>query len=338
MRYFGTLLRLQIWSRLRSASFAVTAACFLVLALGFAVLLPDRQPSGLTVGLFAESQSGRDTAEILQKNASCRFLLFDSVEALERDLLAGKLHCGYRISDGENPVTALTTDGSYMRPLLDEVVLSAYAEARLPQDVRDYLMQAGLGSADVEGILAGLRGEATPMTITVQTVGKASVQALAEQSVSLLLYAVLTTAFLGCAVLSGLLAGDERKRALQQLSALSGRRLSGALAPALADVLLNLAVLVLTDVCISRLLPGGYQPAGRAALLLALALLGVAFRMLAAALRRFSGAVAALMPVWLLAGIFCSGSIISPELLPAGLGILRFFSPAWYLLRLLQGF
>ena len=328
MRYFGTLLRLQIWSRLRSASFAVTAACFLVLALGFAVLLPDRQPSGLTVGLFAESQSGRDTAEILQKNASCRFLLFDSVEALERDLLTGKLHCGYRISDGENPVTALTTDGSYMRPLLDEVVLSAYAEARLPQDVRDYLMQAGLGSADVEGILAGLRGEATPMTITVQTVGKASVQALAEQSVSLLLYAVL----------SGLLAGDEPKRALQQLSALSGRRLSGALAPALADVLLNLAVLVLTDVCISRLLPGGYQPAGRAALLLALALLGVAFRMLAAALRRFSGAVAALMPVWLLAGIFCSGSIISPELLPAGLGILRFFSPAWYLLRLLQGF
>ena len=49
----------------------------------------------------------------------------------------------------------------------------------------------------------------------------------------------------------------------------------------------------------------------------------------------FQTAVKLTMP-FLLVSILCSGAIVRPELLPAGLGALRFLSPAWYALRLLS--
>ena len=110
-----------------------------------------------------------------------------------------------------------------------------------------------------------------------------------------------------------------------------------AFAPALAGVLINLAVLLAADGLMHALFlqDGAYGAGTRVLAFCALSVLMAVISPLMSRLRRWTGIVVALLPPFLFIGIICSGAIVDPVLLPAGMGALRFLSPAWYFLRLM---
>ena len=112
--------------------------------------------------------------------------------------------------------------------------------------------------------------------------------------------------------------------------------LSGLFA-ALAGVLINLAVLLAADGLMHALFlqDGAYGAGARVLAFCALSVLMAVISPLMSRLRRWTGIVVALLPPFLFIGIICSGAIVDPVLLPAGMGALRFLSPAWYFLRLM---
>ena len=87
------------------------------------------------------------------------------------------------------------------------------------------------------------------------------------------------------------------------------------------------------------LLPNVYYSwQAQAVILVALAALAALCYLVASAARRFHRVLAVLLPLWCFVNVLFSGALIDPARLPYGLGVLRFFSPAWYGLRLLEVF
>lgn len=53
---------------------------------------------------------------------------------MRRAVLTGELHCGYLLDPGADPpVTVYETDGSFLRPVADELVFGALFEAEAPR-------------------------------------------------------------------------------------------------------------------------------------------------------------------------------------------------------------
>ena len=130
MRYFLTLLRAHLVCRLRSSAFWACALCFLLRAATLAAALPQENRLSLEVGLLPQGTWGEQVAGQLLSGEDFRYRRYTQRRELERDILTGTLHCGYLLEEGE--VTALVTDGSYMRPLLDELVFTAARQTPPP--------------------------------------------------------------------------------------------------------------------------------------------------------------------------------------------------------------
>lgn len=339
MRYFMALFGVRLRSMLRFAPFLAGAAFLLFVTAGLAAVLPQQAPLSLRVGLLAtESGWENAAADLLAQNTDYEFVRYRDAEVLERAVLKGALHCAYLLgTDEKTPVTVLATDASFMRPLLDEVVLSVCFDARIPETAEQFLNKQGLDGAAAAADFDRLRAEERPMTVELISTGKAgTIEGLAAQSVQPLLYAVLFCVFPAVSVLTVLLSNAERAAAMRRLAAGSGRPVVTALAPAAADALLGFLVLLAADLLMNLFVrTSAYALEARLA---ALCVLAVFTALLCALpLRRFSGAILLLLPPAVLLGVFCSGALVSPELLPAGIGVLRFLSPAWYGLQLLGG-
>ena len=238
----------------------------------------------------------------------------------------------------EPPVTVYLTDASYMRPLTDEIVLAAYMDARAPGMAKAFLEDNGIDGSNAALIYERLRISEPPLSLELHTRGEgASIEELTDSGVQPLLYAVLITVFFGVTVLSALLEAGGRAAAYRQLAVFSGHRAVTAFAPALAGVLINLAVLLAADGLMHALFlqDGAYGAGARVLAFCALSVLMAVISPLMSRLRRWTGIVVALLPPFLFIGIICSGAIVDPVLLPAGMGALRFLSPAWYFLRLM---
>lgn len=342
MAYFFLLYRLRLKALLRSPAI-ITGAVFLTLTLTFALFLPEGAPAALSVGLLPRGSIAEETAKILKDNGDYTVLSYGDEAALRQDVLSGELHCGYVVTDewtGETPVTAYYTKGSYLRPLLDQLVLSAYFEAKLPRMTQEYLDSRGYGDADGMALLEKQRREARTMEIELRTVGRETpLEDPAAKNMQPLLYAVMASLFLALAVVEALLTPEAEARAQDQLRAMSGHRLASAGAPALARMTVYLFFLALADVLLHRIWDSMYYPfQARMTALCLLALAGTALALAVGRLRRWSGVLVAMLPPWLLLSVFCSGALIDPALFPMGLGALRFLSPAWYALRCMAAF
>lgn len=339
MRYFATLFFLQLKSALRSTAFYVSTAFFLAMMLLLAAVLPKNSGVNLQIGVTASGDVAETAANTLLENTGFTVIRYTDDDALRRDVRAGALHCGYRIDDrAKPPVTVYLTDASYMRPLTDEIVLAAYMDARAPGMAEAFLEDNGIDGSDAALTYERLRGSEPPLSLELRTRdGGASAEALAGSGVQPLLYAVLVTAFFGIAILSVLLEGEGQAAAHRQLAVFSGHSAATAFAPALAGVLLNLAVLLAADGFMHALFleNGAYSAGARVLAFCVLSAFTAVVSPLVARLRRWTGAVIALLPPFLLIGVLCSGAIVDPVQLPAGLGALRFLSPAWYCLRLM---
>ncbi len=339
MRYFATLLFVQLKSALRSAAFYVSTAFFLAVMLLLAAVLPENNGVNLQIGVTASGDIASAAADALLGNAGFTVTRYMDDDALRRDVRAGALHCGYRLDDQmEPPVTVYLTDASYMRPLTDEIVLAAYMDARAPGMAKAFLEDNGIDGSNAAFTYERLRVSEPPLSLELRTRGEgAPIEALADSGVQPLLYAVLITVFFGMAVLSALLEGEGRAAAYRQLAVFSGHRIVTAFAPALAGVMINLAVLLAADGLMHALFlkDGAYNGRARVLAFCALSILTAVISPLMSRLRRWTGIVIALLPLFLLTCVVCSGAIVDPVLLPAGLGVLRFLSPAWYCLRLM---
>ena len=243
---------------------------------------------------------------------------------MEKDILTGKLHCGYRIGKAEEPqpVIVYNTEASYLRPLLDQLVLSAYFEAMTPHIARDYLEQRNL-KGDITALLEKQREEAKPLEADIRSIqGFAVPPDTTSQSVQPLLYAVLASLFLAAAVLETLLPGEDCRQRL---------RLT-------ATATVHLMALLAAEGVLSVILPDPYYPlTARLTMLILLAFVSAVPAAVAGSLRGRT-AIATLLPPWVLIGVFCSGALIDTAHLPAGIGLLRFLSPGWYVLGWMRFF
>ena len=301
MGYFWNLYWLRLKAAFRSPVRLACVAVFLILVVAFGCLLPQKGPSGLTVGIVPEGETGKAAFTILKGNGDYQIEIYPDLESMQKDILTGNLHCGYRIGKAEEaqPITAYDTEASYLRPLLDQLVLSAYFEA----DIRS-----------ITGFTA------PPGT--------------ASQSVQPLLYAVLASLFLAAAVLEALLPGEDCRLRLR----LTAHPFSNAISPAMATATIHLIGLLIAESLLNIILPDPYYPLmARLTMLFLLALVS-ALPAAAAGSLRGRTAIAALLPPWVLIGVFCSGALIDTAHLPAGLGLLRFLSPGWYALNWMRLF
>ena len=338
MRYFSLLLWLRIKATIHSVGFTVTAIFILGLSATLAVILPQGTGSGLKVGVIAQGTLSENIAQQFSQNKDYEIVLYSDRTEMEQDVMSGQLHCGYLLEDqAEFPVTVLETEGSYMRFLLDELVLSARYEVLAPQMAEEYLMEHGHDPSNAQEDYLRLSRSEPPLRIQLETTGRASVEDLTEGSLQPLLYAVLISVFVASAILSVLLKGEEEVQIIAQLRSFGKHPLATFTAPLFAGILLNIIVLLAADLLISHF--SGmelYSFEARLGMFILLAAFTALVSPLAARLRRCSTVSVILLPPVLLLWILCSGGIVSPERLPVGLGLLRFLSPAWYALQLLH--
>ena len=98
-------------------------------------------------------------------------------------------------------MTALVTDGSYMRPLLDELVFTAANQVDAPTIALEFLRQSGQPTQGTAETFQRLSKTEPPMTVEVVELGKgAPLERLAQGGAQPLFYACLVTAFLASAV------------------------------------------------------------------------------------------------------------------------------------------
>lgn len=336
MRYFLTLLVLRLRTALQSAGFWLTCGIILAGAVLLAEVLPQGTTAGVSVGIYSQDQPFNQLSELLADNEDFDFVAYTDPTEVEREVLSGNLHCAYLFAQQTPPITVLETKSSYLRPLVDEIVLSAYLQLQTPMMVSEYLEQAGLPASAVEEDYARIQKETTPMTIQLKTAGNVpKIEQLAQSSVQPLLYALLATAFPIAALVSVLLAGERRAAEQRYLATFSGRPILTLLAPVFADALLYSALLIAADLLMNRLvIHPVYGVQARLIALLVLAIISALFQLTGALIKRFGDAVSYTLPLFAVVSVFCSGALINPLYLPVGLGALRFLSPAWYFLRL----
>lgn len=345
MRYFWRLFFLRMKAALRSALFWITAVLFLMLPVLLNYLLPQNGQNGMQIGILAQGNIGEQTAVLLEQNEDYQMVRYgiDQEEKMRRDVLVGNLHCAYVLRSGsvqgtQPPILCYRTNASYMSPLLEQIVGSAYFESTMPLMAEEFLRESGEDTAGLEKALERAKKEAKPLEVEIVTLGNGpGLDALAQNNMQPLCYAILVCAFLGISILAAILGGDGEVKAQQCLAVLSHKQLATAAAPVLARVVLNLAVLLGADLLLN--LGEGktlYRLSARLLMLVALAVGTALCSMAVLRLRRYSTCILVLLPPFLLVGILCSGTLINPSLLPAGLGVLRFVSPAWYALQIVS--
>lgn len=338
MRYHMTLFALKLKTYLLRPFFLAGLAFLAVAMTLLAALVPQSAPLSLTVGILPVEEQAQPLANMISESSEdYQVVLYEQESQMRRDILSGKLHCGYLVSlDSDAKIIALETSDSFMRPLIDEMVLSQLFAYQAPMMAEDFLNARQYHVQDVQAAYQDAADNSVPMTVEIRTVGEQKeIAQLASQGIQPLLYAVLVMAFLALALLSSLLSKDQDKQ--RYLALFSGHPVGTAMVSCLAQVLAYLLVLILADVFMNLfVMSAQYTIAGRMALLLFLAVLGLLIQLAGAKVRKAGTVIAILVTPYMLFGILFSGAVISINLLPFWIQPLKFLSPAWYALELLS--
>ncbi len=338
MDYFFRVLKAHMVHMFRSAAFWVTTLCFLLLVLVMGIALPQgSQQMSLEVGVLPEGEWGEQVEELLLSEEDFRYRRYHERSTLERDILTGALHCGYLLEEGK--VTALVTSASYLRPLIDELIFTAAMEVDAPGIAQKFLQDSLQPADGIPETFRNLSQTEPSMEIEVIERGGAPLERFSQGGLQPLLYAVLVTAFLAASALTELLSPVQHQRALCQLAVLGERRIGTLLGIAGGNLLLNGGILLVAGGLTDLLLQTSIYPwKARWILLGSLAGFSVLLSLGITFFRRFYSVLIALLPLWCFCSVLFSGALIDPARLPYGLGTLRFLSPSWYGLQILQQF
>lgn len=337
MSCFWTGFLLKIKSTLRSKGFWCFAVAYLLLAGVLGGTLSEKIGGGFRIGVVADGELKAQMEPLLSANGDYEFEFCQTQEALEQGILSERYHCGYVLDETEQPpLRCIQTKASYMAPLVDEIVLAAYLRATTPQVSKAFLEARGLESEGIESVFQRVSLEAPGMEVEV--VGEQALQKVESAGMSPLAYALLACVFPTIALTRNLLSSEEKRDALFLLGKLSGRRFSVWAAPVLGDVVLAFCVLTGGDLLLSQILGhmSLYPLPKRFMAYLVLALITGGLKLLRPKRKEMRMVLLALLPLWLWTGVLCSGGVVSPELLPSWLGVLRWISPGWYFLQIAQ--
>ena len=350
--FFFTLFRLKLKQQLRSPVFLTFSVFFTAFVLGMALLLPVPSSNGPQIGVLFEKQDAlsQKMQTLLSENEDYPFVFYSDLSSMTEDVLLGRLHCAYGIRDAvpaslsqECCIDGYYTDGSYLRGLTDEIVLSCFLDATSLYISENYALKSGVAQPSdfpqMESYFRQLSKNGDLMKINLIPVGNVPVHGAPSPSAGTqpLLYAVFISVFLSLSVVCALLQGRKESESLRFLSLTGKRKFSCAFAPALAIGLANIGVLLACDLLLNLCL-GAQSLYSFHARLTMLALLGAASYLLMVFLSRIrtgSLAIMALTPLFLLCNICFSGAVFNPDYLPWGLGMLKYFCPGWYGIKIL---
>lgn len=331
MRSFCKMTRIFIKRQLLRKAFLLCSMMFLGLFAAFALLCPENQPLSAKIGIsFEKSESELDSAfSPLFDSTDIRFVYYspDEIDMMKRDILLGRLHCGYLISsESEIPITVFENDGSILTPATDEIVFSAWFTAGIG-DIAPTLC----GSRYAAFIAESVRQQtAKPLSITVKT-AEPSIENTDYSTVSPLIYAVSISMSICCAAFCGVFSPKEEKNTLALLC-LNHNRTRVSASMAFSQAILYFSLLILGEVIL--LLLGTAIPYSLFARILANVITAV---FCAAASHIF--AIIAPRPLilfgvmlWSVGSVLLSGAIFAPELL-GNMSWLKFLSPAWFILK-----
>ena len=321
-------------ARLLSRSFAAISAIILILAVGFSMLCPDPSPTSAVVGLLYDSSDLMlsENMQHLLVLEEVRFIRYSEEDEMLRDIISGKLHCGYRIeTDTETPITVYETDASFLTPALDELVFSSWFETIMLQKAPS-LYGNGSHAALINDTIAHSRLQNKPFTVDIKVNTANSGGVYQSYSLLPIVYAVIIPLLLLGSCFCALLAPIGERDTLMllcksdkiHLRSLASRFLAHASLFMLlyfgCDAILNTFIVQNSFSALARLLCAVIISAAAAALF------ELFYKIKA------NSAVIFLITVLSVLSVIFSGAFISPELL-GGLEPLKYLSPSWLLLR-----
>lgn len=335
MKSCRRLIFLFIKQQLAEKVFLLSSALFLTLFSAFALLCPENQPLSAEIGIsFEKSESELDSAfSPLFDSTDIRFVYYspDEIDMMKRDILLGKLHCGYLVSGvSEIPITVFESEGSILTPAADEIVFTSWFTSRIGDIAPD--LYGGRHSELIAEAVERQRQSAKPFSLDISF----SEQPLQEEgysAVSPLIYAVSVSMSICCAAFCSILTRGSSSQALSLLCADFGRKRI-LLCRAAAQAMLYFSLLLCCEVILalsSAALPFGITARLVAAAVSAICCAAVGLTFSVSAPR---SAPVCVMMLWSVGSVVFSGALISPELL-GSLQWLRFLSPAWFVLKIM---
>lgn len=358
MQFFNTYFLLSLKRRLRNVSYLVTSLFFLVLMTFIAWVIPlDDEPSAIIGISYPDTQvSAQKIVSLLHENSSFQLIFYslEEVDQMKRDILAGTLIKGYVLDaeidtrlatgDTEGLVKTYVSEGSSATLIADEMVAAAILEISAPYTATNYVLERfedGVEASDdmtdyIENLLSD--GPLIAMDIDGGH-SELSIQSLKEITLFPVLYSILITLFILSAIMGCLMESKSQTVGAQIMLARTNRPISVYGAPLLACLLTDFVVLIACDMMIGVFLPvNPYAPITRLLVVVILAVFTTLLLLLLRRLRRWHTVITVFIPILVMQNLFFSGAILNPVMLGTPLSLLRFFSPGWYLLQLLESF
>ena len=339
MHGFLRLVWLFLKQQVKSAAFVSATMVLLLLFASFALLMPDAQPVSAAIGLMFDSADGElagACAPLLQSTA-LQFVYYPPSAniQMQQDVLSGRLHCAYTIDrDLDAPFTVYETPGTFLTPITDELVFSAWFETQLLPLTQALVQGEPAAQTRIAEEMTRLAQDGKPFGFNLTLNATLAPSSGNSGGLSPLLYAVLIALFLLCFAFSALLKPRGEADLAVLLRQAAHRPYLPQLAAVIAQMLLYSGVLALCEILLLLLgVDTGYSLAARGTLILLLSVGGALLSFVLSRVRAGSPLLFGLL-LWAAVTVIFSGAIVSPEAF-GRLGILRYASPAWWLLRLI---
>lgn len=335
MKNSFTLIFLFIKQQLAERVFLLCAAIFLALFSAFALLCPESRPISAQIGVSFDSN---------EKELKAAFSpIFDShrlsfsyyppaeIENMKRDIMLGKLHCGYLVStESDIPITVFENDGSILTPATDEIIFSAWFTARIG-DIAPTLC-GGRHSELIAEVAEQQRLTAKPLTVIIEN-AQSPVQSNNYSAVSPLIYAAAVSMSICSSAFCAVLTQNSGRQAMKLLCSAAGKGRI-VFCKAVSQAALYFSLLLICEAVLGLIgaaLP--FSIAARAAAAAVTAVFCAAVGGIFSAITPSRATICAMM-LWSIGSVLFSGALISPELFGKA-EWLKLISPAWIVLKLM---
>ena len=322
-------------ARAASRSFMALSLLLITLTVGFSLLCPQPAPSSAAVGLIYDD-SDTELSALCQQLCDLEevsFIRYIKEQDMCRDIISGKLHCGYRIDRGQkSPIKVFETEASFLTPALDELVFSCWFEADMLTNAAD-LYKNGAHTELISKAITQSRLESKPFSVNITVNADVSGGEYRSHSLLPIVYSVIIPLFLLCCCFFSMLASDSESD-LAELLAKRGGKGRIFISRFSAHLALFLLLFLTCEAIISVfVLQNSFSAIARFICAFLLAFFGALLFELFSWIKATS-AVLSVVIMWSIFSVIFSGAFISPSLF-GGLEPLKYISPSWLLLRLM---
>jgi len=333
MKSFFVLFSLFLKSRIFNRSFLSICLAMLLLITGFAILAPDSASPSAKVGIIFENsdQSLYQSCCYLLNLQEMDFIRYHDEQLLRRDVMSGKLHCGYKLDPiAETPITVFETAGSMLTPVLDELVFSAWFESHMLDSTPE--LYGSNYSSFIASEIERLGLQSRPLAIDIKINTLSSGKNTDAFSLESVLYSVFVPLILLSATFCALLSPESEKDTLGLLFSNGSRKIGTAFFS--AQAVCFFAVTLAFELMMSLLsISNSFTFAARilSVLLLAAASAAIFCLFLKTKPNTF---ILFFAVVWAAVSIVFSGAFVSPVIF-GSFEPIKYLSPSWLLLRLM---